>query len=259
MTDATHAALMDATYRHQRRIYDVTRRHFLLGRDRLIAELDPPPGARVLEIACGTGRNLDLIGRRWPGCRLSGLDISQEMLASARARLGRRATLALGDATRFEALPLFGTDRFERIVLSYALSMIPDWREALREAALHLVPGGGCMSSTSAIRRACPAGPAPACAAGSGASTSRRATIWARHWAKRRSGSGAMPNTGPSAGDMRFSARSRGERSPALRVTLVCPQATGRATAGLRAIRRTEGPARRARGRSPQRQAADRA
>lgn len=60
-------------------------------------------------------------------------------------------------------------------------------------------------------------------------------------------------------GDMRFSARSRGERSPALRVTLVCPQATGRATAGLRAIRRTEGPARRARGRSPQRQAADRA
>lgn len=43
MTDATHAALMDATYRHQRRIYDVTRRHFLLGRDRLIAELDPPP------------------------------------------------------------------------------------------------------------------------------------------------------------------------------------------------------------------------
>lgn len=142
MTDATHAALMDATYRHQRRIYDVTRRHFLLGRDRLIAELDPPPGARVLEIACGTGRNLDLIGRRWPGCRLSGLDISQEMLASARARLGRRATLALGDATRFEALPLFGTDRFERIVLSYALSMIPDWREALRQAALHLVPGG---------------------------------------------------------------------------------------------------------------------
>ncbi|ODM43383.1 class I SAM-dependent methyltransferase [Cereibacter johrii] len=142
MTDATHAALMDATYRHQRRIYDVTRRHFLLGRDRLIAELAPPHGARVLEIACGTGRNLDLIGRRWPGCRLSGLDISQEMLSSARARLGRRATLALGDATRFEALPLFGTDRFERIVLSYALSMIPDWREALREAARHLVPGG---------------------------------------------------------------------------------------------------------------------
>jgi len=122
MTDATHAALMDATYRHQRRIYDVTRRHFLLGRDRLIAELDPPPGARVLEIACGTGRNLDLIGRRWPGCRLSGLDISQEMLASARARLGRRATRDdLGTALGETALGIGGYAEYRSLGGGYAI------------------------------------------------------------------------------------------------------------------------------------------
>jgi trans-aconitate methyltransferase len=43
----------------------------------------------VLELGCGTGRNLDRIARRWPGMRLHGIDISREMLASARARLGK--------------------------------------------------------------------------------------------------------------------------------------------------------------------------
>lgn len=54
MNAPIHAALMDRTYRHQRRIYDATRAYFLLGRDHLIAQLAPPEGGRVLEIACGT-------------------------------------------------------------------------------------------------------------------------------------------------------------------------------------------------------------
>ena len=35
-----HGGLMDAIYRRQRHIYDATRKYFLLGRDRLIADLD---------------------------------------------------------------------------------------------------------------------------------------------------------------------------------------------------------------------------
>ena len=49
--------------RRQRHIYDGTRRYYLLGRDRLIADLAPAPGASVLEIGCGTGRNLVLAAR----------------------------------------------------------------------------------------------------------------------------------------------------------------------------------------------------
>lgn len=139
---ADHAALMDATYRHQRRIYDLTRRWYLLGRDRLIAELDPPPGARVLEIACGTGRNLDRISRRYPGRDLHGLDISREMLRSAEARLGGRARLAFGDACSFSGRDLFGVPLFDRIILSFAVSMIPDWQQAVRNALAQLAPGG---------------------------------------------------------------------------------------------------------------------
>jgi S-adenosylmethionine-diacylgycerolhomoserine-N-methlytransferase len=140
--DTGHAALMDATYRHQRLIYDATRAWFLLGRDHLIDQLNPPSGARVLEIACGTGRNLDRIDRRYPGCRLHGLDISAEMLRTARAKLGTRARLAESDACRFDPQALFGERAFDRIVLSYCLSMIPDWTAALREATRHLAPGG---------------------------------------------------------------------------------------------------------------------
>ncbi len=75
---------MDAIYRYQRYVYDATRKFYLLGRDRVIDELAPPPGGRVLEIACGTGRNLIAAARRYPGARFYGFDISTAMLDTAR-------------------------------------------------------------------------------------------------------------------------------------------------------------------------------
>ncbi|MEP7349047.1 MAG: class I SAM-dependent methyltransferase [Sphingorhabdus sp.] len=134
-----HADLMDNVYRGQRHIYDLTRKYYLLGRDRLIAEMNVPDGGTVLEIGCGTGRNLAMIGKVWPDCRLFGLDISDEMLKSAAGNLGRvlmdgRASLAQGDAANFDAMDIFGRARFDRIVFSYTLSMIPDWQGALRQA-----------------------------------------------------------------------------------------------------------------------------
>ena len=138
----SHAALMDEVYRGQRHIYDFTRKYYLLGRDTLIAGLAARPGMRVLEVACGTGRNLAKIGKAWPGTALFGLDISEEMLKSARAALGGSARLGQGDACAFDPAALLGAPRFDRIVLSYSLSMIPDWEGALDHAAGLLEPGG---------------------------------------------------------------------------------------------------------------------
>ena len=145
MSDA--ATLMDRIYRRQRHIYDASRKFYLLGRDELIEKLSPPIGASVLEIACGTGRNLVKLARAYPRARFHGLDISAEMLATARssvsrARLADRIKLAQADATHFDPLALFGRASFDRVLISYALSMIPPWREALAEAARHLAPGG---------------------------------------------------------------------------------------------------------------------
>jgi S-adenosylmethionine-diacylgycerolhomoserine-N-methlytransferase len=139
---AGHAALMDNVYKGQRHIYDATRKYYLFGRDTLIEGLDAQPGMRVLEVACGTGRNLAKIGKAWPGVRLYGLDISAEMLKNARKALGDKATLGKGDACAFDPQELLGESGFDRIVLSYALSMIPDWESALSHAAGQLAAGG---------------------------------------------------------------------------------------------------------------------
>ena len=142
-----HAALMDGVYRRQRHIYDLTRKYYLLGRDRLIAGLDVPEGGSVLEIGCGTGRNMLKAMNRFPNGRYYGLDISEEMLATARASLARRAPstpihLAAADATAFDAPALFGVEKFDRVYISYALSMIPDWQLALARAADCVAEGG---------------------------------------------------------------------------------------------------------------------
>lgn len=138
---------MDGVYRRQRHIYDLTRKHYLLGRDRLIADLDPPKGGTVLEIGCGTGRNIIAAARRYPRARFFGLDISDEMLKSARANVDKaglsgRITLARADATAFDAKALFGSAAFDRVFVSYSLSMIPPWREALRQTMAVVAPGG---------------------------------------------------------------------------------------------------------------------
>lgn len=145
--DRDHGRLMDRIYRRQRHFYDLTRRYYLLGRDRLIENLAPRPGATVLEVGCGTGRNLVRAARLHPQAELFGVDISCEMLATAchaamRAGTGDRIHLAAGDATRFHPYAVFGFSRFDRIFMSYTLSMIPDWQAALAQAACNLAPGG---------------------------------------------------------------------------------------------------------------------
>jgi S-adenosylmethionine-diacylgycerolhomoserine-N-methlytransferase len=145
MTDA--AALMDRMYRRQRHIYDLSRKFYLLGRDETIARLRPARGGKALEIGCGTGRNLIKLAQAYPEARLFGVDVSREMLttaaaSTARAGLASRVSLAQADATAFDPQRLFGCGSFERVMISYALSMIPLWREALGHALDVVAPGG---------------------------------------------------------------------------------------------------------------------
>ena len=147
MAGVAPAVLMDRLYRRQRHFYDLTRKHYLLGRDQLIEGLAPPSGSRVLEIGCGTARNLVAAARAWPEVQFFGIDISAEMLDTARRVVGRaglaaRIELARGDATSFDPAWLFGVPSFSRIFFSYSLSMIPAWQDALIEAISWLAPQG---------------------------------------------------------------------------------------------------------------------
>jgi S-adenosylmethionine-diacylgycerolhomoserine-N-methlytransferase len=138
---------MNRMYRRQRHIYDGTRRYYLLGRDRLIEGLAPKAGGSVLEIGCGTGRNLVLAAQLYPEAQFFGIDVSTEMLTSAISAISRRGLdarirVAHGDATAFNPENLFEVTLFDHVMISYSLSMIPDWRRVLQTAASRLKPGG---------------------------------------------------------------------------------------------------------------------
>lgn len=92
----------------------------------------------VLEVAVGTGSNLPHYP---PGLRLTGIDLSPQMLASARQRaadLGLDVSLREGDA---QALP-FDDESFDTVVCTLALCGIPDDRAAVAEMKRVLRPGG---------------------------------------------------------------------------------------------------------------------
>src|SRR5215469_5228258 len=139
---------MDRMYRHQRHIYDLSRKFYLLGRDRLIGELAPGPSARICEVGCGTGRNLVALARRYPAASIFGIDASNEMLKTARTTIARagledriRVERCLAD--ELDPAATFGLDTpFDAILFSYTLSMIPDWRRAIDRAVAVLRPAG---------------------------------------------------------------------------------------------------------------------
>ena len=139
---------MDRMYRWTRHVYDFSRKYYLLGRDRLLREMDLHPGDRVVEIGCGTARNLIKLARMRPDVRCFGLDVSTEMLATATAkvksrRLQDRITLALCFAEQFDYAKTFQLDApLEAAFFSYSLSMIPPFKEAI-DAALANVRRGG--------------------------------------------------------------------------------------------------------------------
>jgi ubiquinone/menaquinone biosynthesis C-methylase UbiE len=92
----------------------------------------------VLEIAVGTGRNFPYYAA---DIRLTGIEISEEMLDRARARasdLGLEVDLRLGDAQSLD----FPGATFDTVVCTFSLCSIPDDANAVAEASRVLRPGG---------------------------------------------------------------------------------------------------------------------
>ena len=138
---------MDRMYRHQRHIYDLTRKFYLIGRDELLDALPGAPGMTICEMGSGTGRNLIRLARRSSGTSLYGIDISSVMLATAgtaiqRAGFGARVRLARSNIEDFDPLRRFGVERFDVVYFSYVLTMLPEWRPAVTRAIEVLRPGG---------------------------------------------------------------------------------------------------------------------
>jgi S-adenosylmethionine-diacylgycerolhomoserine-N-methlytransferase len=149
---ADQAVAMDRMYRLTRHVYDVTRAYYLLGRDRMLAQVVTGPATATLEVGCGTARNLIKLARRPDPGLLCGIDASAEMLETAArsiARVGVPAAgrepirLRQGLAEQLDPATMFGrTTPFDTVFFSYCLSMIPTWPGALEAALAAVKPGG---------------------------------------------------------------------------------------------------------------------
>lgn len=109
------------------------------------------PGARVLDLGCGTGR-FALKTQERHGCEMFGLDSSVEMLAKAAAkdRSGVVRWIA-GDAHS----PPFRRGSFDSVYMTMVVHHLERLESALRETHNLLSPGGRCLvltTSHSAIR-----------------------------------------------------------------------------------------------------------
>ena len=167
-----HAAAMDRMYRLTRHVYDITRRYYLLGRDRMLERVVTARNTATLEVGCGTARNLIRLAQRPEPGQLYGLDASHEMLETAATSIEKTLGIAAasgdsrsstsmpghtapghavrepivlrqGLAEQLDAQRMFGRDEpFDTIFFSYCLSMIPTWPGAIDAAMANLRPGG---------------------------------------------------------------------------------------------------------------------
>jgi phosphatidylethanolamine/phosphatidyl-N-methylethanolamine N-methyltransferase len=112
---------------------------FAPGRAAAVRHLDLEQSDSVLEVGIGTGLNLPL----YPATsRLTGIDLSQEMLDKAVERVQTltmpNVTLKVMDATSMD----FGDNEFDRALATYTISAVPDPVAVLREMRRVVKPGG---------------------------------------------------------------------------------------------------------------------
>ncbi len=139
-----HDALLRARYRQWAHRYDQA---FASYSERTLAEatriLGDPLPTRILDLACGTGLLIERLLRRTPTLQVTGVDLSEEMLARATARVehNERVELLHGRAERIPATS--GT--FDAVVIANAFHLVEDQAAALRECRRVLRPAGSLV------------------------------------------------------------------------------------------------------------------
>lgn len=122
--------------------------------DRVLQLANIRDGESILEVAVGTGVNFERIVRFNPHGRNEGIDLSPEMLARARERLGKRFgnySLRVGDTC---SLP-YPDDTFDLVVNNYMFDLLPeeDFAQVLAEFRRVLKSQGRLVITTMTFGR----------------------------------------------------------------------------------------------------------
>lgn len=105
--------------------------------------------ADILDVGCGTGATLAAVLETHPQAHARGIDISPNMVALARARLGNRARVDVADAERLPA----GDASVDLVVCVDSFHHYPDPAAALTEMARVTRSGGGLVIGEWRVNR----------------------------------------------------------------------------------------------------------
>mgnify|MGYP001573844160 CR=1 FL=1 len=118
-------------------------RYFPFAADRLITQMQPAPGTKILDVATGTGvvalAAAQAIGE---GGRVAAIDLAESMLERLQEKIDkfgiRNIDLHVMDASSLD----FRRDYFDHVICSFGLFFLPDMLAALKGWARVLKPGG---------------------------------------------------------------------------------------------------------------------
>ena len=107
---------------------------------RTMRVLNALPAGRILEIGVGTGLALP---RYKPEHRVTGIDLSPDMLARARARVATQKLANVEQLSKMDATRLaFADQSFDAAVAMFLITVVPDPSAVLNEAVRVVKPGG---------------------------------------------------------------------------------------------------------------------
>jgi demethylmenaquinone methyltransferase/2-methoxy-6-polyprenyl-1,4-benzoquinol methylase len=115
----------------------------LYWRRKTIASLKRNPPVDILDVATGTADLAIEAARQFPAARITGIDISHEMLEIGRKKLpgrklDRRITLLSGDSENIS----FPNDSFDAVTVAFGVRNFEDLSKGLLEMRRVLRPGG---------------------------------------------------------------------------------------------------------------------
>jgi len=112
-------------------------------RKKAVCELtDEARPLKVLDVACGTGDfTIEIAKKVAPGSRITGVDISEGMIAVGRDKLSKLGIEAVFEVADCEALP-YDDKTFDRISVGFGVRNFEHLELGLREMYRVLTPGG---------------------------------------------------------------------------------------------------------------------
>ena len=108
----------------------------------ILQDINYRAGESLLEMGCGAGAVLSILGRAFPNLKLAGIDLEDKQIEYAKNYLGSlnlgNPDLRVGDAAN---LP-WQDNSFDRLYAMWFLEHLPDPLQVLKEARRVLKPGG---------------------------------------------------------------------------------------------------------------------